>query len=134
MEIHIPKSEVSMSFSRSGGKGGQNVNKVNTKVLLEFNVFASKTLTDEQKKIVSQRSTYRTGNGGHLILQCDETRSQARNREIALTRLNDHLSELLTPEEERIPTKPTKASKVKRVLEKQLRSKKKEHRRVRYDY
>lgn len=131
-DISIPEREVSFTFARSGGHGGQNVNKVSTKVILEFNVRASYTLTDDQKRIVLERSRYRTADG-HLILSCDETRSQARNRELALSRLNHHLSELLAPVKVRKPTKPTFASKVRRAESKKKRSRLKSQRKLRYE-
>lgn len=132
MNIIIPEHEVTFSFARSGGKGGQNVNKVNTKAVLSFDVMQTTRLTDEQKFLVCNRSRYRTTDC-HLIIACDETRSQGRNRDLALKRLNDHLSELLTPEVERIATNPTRASQLRRLNEKRQRSSKKEQRRLRHD-
>lgn len=129
MHILIPDGEVSFTFARSGGKGGQNVNKVNSKAILDFNIAASRSLTDEQKTFVRAHSSYRTADG-HLIIHCDESRSQADNRRIALRRLNDHLTRLLTPREERVPTKPTRASRIKRVESKRRHSEQKRRRRI----
>ncbi len=132
-EVIIPEREVRFSFACSGGKGGQNVNKVNSKAILEFDIDSSRSLTSEQKEVARTKAKYRTGDG-HIIIHCDSSRSQIDNRRMAMDRLNEHLTELLTPQEQRLATKPTRASKIRRVEHKRQRSKQKALRKTRHEY
>ena len=108
--IEIPENEVQVSFSRSSGPGGQNVNKTNTKVTITWNIAESTAFSEEEKDQIIQfyqREILQVSN--------QETRSQLDNRRRAMMILRKMVEVALVEEEERIPTKPTYASKVKRV-------------------
>jgi ribosome-associated protein len=117
------ETEVEFSTARSGGPGGQNVNKVNSKVILRFEITASKILTDSEKEILRSK----TGEDV-LILQSQETRSQIQNKEIVIRKFNDFLSKAFTVKKKRKATKPSKTSVQKRISEKKKRSEKKQWR------
>ena len=112
---HSLDSEITFSASRSSGAGGQNVNKVNTQVELRFDVMASAILTDEQKKLIIDRLRNRMNLAGELIVVCSEDRSQWRNREKANEKLYYLLNKAIEVEKPRKATRPTKASKTKRL-------------------
>jgi len=118
--------EVKYRTSRSSGAGGQNVNKVSTKVELIFDVNGSAVLSEEQKMIIHEKLKNRISNEGLLILHCDETRSQLKNKEIVLNRFIVLIEDALKPEKERKPTKPTKSSVEKRLYNKKKKSDKKD--------
>ena len=121
----IPEDEIEFQFSRSSGKGGQNVNKVETKVEIRFNIDRSKAFSDEEKEKIKKSLTNRINKEGDLIVVSEEERSQLQNKIIALEKLNEIIREALKPREERIPTKVPKASKTERLKEKKLISEKK---------
>lgn len=131
--MHIPqfediKEEVEFSTARSSGPGGQNVNKVNSKVVLRWNVVRSILLTEEVKSILATQLKSKLTSTGDLIVAVQESRSQRENKDLAIVKLNHLLKRSLTPKKKRKPTKPTKASKVKRQKEKKLKSEKKQWR------
>lgn len=117
--ISIPDEEVRFTFSRSGGPGGQNVNKLNTKVMLLFDVQASQTLSDEQKKMILHRLGNRISNEGVLQVVAMQHRTQRANREEALRRFAALLSAAL---HKQAPRKKTRVPR--RAKEARLRSKK----------
>lgn len=121
----IPEDEIEFQFSRSSGKGGQNVNKVETKVEIHWNINNSKSFSDEEKEKIRQALAYRINQGGDLIIRSEEKRSQFKNKEIALEKLHEIIKEALKIEEKRIPTKLSKSIKERRLKEKKIISKKK---------
>jgi ribosome-associated protein len=124
----VPDEEISEIFSRSSGRGGQNVNKLSTKVEVRWNVDASMTFTPEEKEKIKQALANRINKEGELIVVSQEERSQMQNRERAIEKLNKLVEAALVPEKERKPTKPTKASKERRLEEKRRIGEKKKQR------
>lgn len=125
--------ELLFNTSRSGGAGGQHVNKVATKVELQFDVYSSNALTEEEKGLVFSQLKNRINNNGIFKLQSDTTRSQLKNKEIAIERFLTLLEKALTPKTPRKKTKPSKVSKEQRLNEKRKLSEKKSSRRYKLD-
>jgi len=121
----IPEDEIEFQFSRSSGKGGQNVNKVETKAEIRFNIDQSKAFSDEEKEKIKKSLANRINKEGDLIVVSEEERSQLDNRRIALEKLNEMIKEALKSEEERIPTKVKETIRERRLKEKKIISKKK---------
>lgn len=120
------EEEMKFSASRSSGAGGQNVNKVNTKVELRFHIRDSQVLTEDEKTIISQKLATRISNDGYLITSSQTERSQIKNKGIAIHKLFELLSKALTPRKKRKPTSPSGISKEKRLQSKRKLSEKKE--------
>lgn len=120
----IFKRELVYHTSRSGGKGGQNVNKVETKVELDFDVQASEVLTDHQKHLVLSRYPDFIENSVIQIIG-NVHRSQLENKEEARKKLVNLINKLLRPVKKRVKTKPGKAAKEKKLKSKKLRGEKK---------
>jgi len=110
---------------RSSGAGGQNVNKVSSKVELHFMLSDSNALTEAEKEQAMKKLGSRLTNSGELILQCDESRSQHKNKEIVTRRFVDLIKSSLVKPKARKKTKTPKAAKLKRLREKKLLSEKK---------
>ena len=119
--LKIEDWEISEQFVRASGPGGQNVNKVSTAVELRFEAARSPNLTDPVKQRLRRLAGRRWTKDGALIIQCDETRSQARNRDIARERLVALIQQALEPPKRRIPTRPTLGSKKRRLKLKKTR-------------
>ncbi|MGA9251773.1 MAG: alternative ribosome rescue aminoacyl-tRNA hydrolase ArfB [Roseobacter sp.] len=120
-DISIEDWELSESFMRASGPGGQNVNKVSSAVELRFEAARSPNLPAPVKTRLRRLAGRRWTTDGALVLQCDETRSQARNREIVRDRLAELIKKALVAPKRRIPTKPTLGSKKRRLSAKKQR-------------
>ena len=120
-DITIEDWELSEQFVRASGPGGQNVNKVATAVELRFEATRSPNLPGPVKTRLKRLAGRRWTLEGALILQVDETRSQARNREIARQRLADLIRKATVAPKRRIATKPTLGSKNRRIKAKKVR-------------
>ena len=128
MNVAIPESELVFEFIRSSGPGGQNVNKTSSKVRLRWNVDRSTVFTTEEKERIKTFLANRLNLEGEIVLASDETRSQTQNRERVTELLQLLVTEALTPEKERVPTKLPRAVKRKRLDEKAHVSQKKQAR------
>ncbi|MCX6740460.1 MAG: alternative ribosome rescue aminoacyl-tRNA hydrolase ArfB [Candidatus Parcubacteria bacterium] len=132
--IQIPEKELEITFSRSGGKGGQNVNKVETKATLRWDVYNSQVLSPEQKHIILHKLHGRITEKGELILWSQSERAQSQNKEVVIARLNQLVNEALIPAKARFKTNPTKSSKERRLESKKHVSKIKKLRKSKFEY
>jgi ribosome-associated protein len=121
--VVLPLAEVQLRYSRSSGPGGQHAQKSETRVEALFDVEASDALTDNQKRRVVSRA------GPVLRAVAQDERSQLRNRELAIERLTEQLRRALRVQRSRVPTKPTEASRRRRLEDKQRRARTKRLRR-----
>lgn len=128
----ILSNELEFSTSRSSGPGGQNVNKVNTKVTLRWNVKNSSLLTPEEKEQLLQKLSTRLTTEGELIVSSQDKRSQLQNKEEALSKLDLLLKKAFTKKKKRKATKPSKSSVKSRLDRKKKHSDKKKMRQNRF--
>jgi ribosome-associated protein len=128
--LSIPRSELDVSFARSGGPGGQNVNKVSSKVVLRFSVRGSPSLTEEQRARILEKAPprYLTADGD-LVIAASEHRDQPRNREAAETRLVATIRDALVRPKVRRATRPGRGARARRRDSKERQSDKKRGRR-----
>ncbi|BAU53173.1 alternative ribosome rescue aminoacyl-tRNA hydrolase ArfB [Mucilaginibacter gotjawali] len=127
------QKEITYKTSRSGGKGGQNVNKVSSKVELLFSVDNSLLFSDEEKQLINLKLQSRFNKDGLIQVICDEERSQYLNKEKAVERLVLLLTRALHQPKIRKATKVSKAAKMARLDKKRLNAVKKENRRKRLE-
>ena len=120
--------EVSYKAVRSSGAGGQNVNKVSSKVELHFMIPPSLAFSEAEKHRILTKLSSRLTNNDELILQSDESRSQHKNKELVTQRFLNLIKEALKKPKPRKKTKPSKAAKLKRLREKKKLSEKKSNR------
>jgi ribosome-associated protein len=123
------EGELYYSTSRSSGPGGQNVNKVNTKVELRFNVRLSSLLTDQEKDLIFSKLKNRITNDGEMVLISQSERTQLMNKRLVTEKFFDIISKALTIQKKRRATGPTLSSKTKRLEKKKIRGVLKKNRR-----
>jgi ribosome-associated protein len=114
--------EVQFRFSRSGGAGGQHVNKVETAATAYWNISESQLLTAEQRQLLLDTLAHRLAEGGVLIVKSQEHRTQLANKAAAQQKLQELVQKSLTPRKPRIATRMSKAAKERRLQQKKQRS------------
>jgi ribosome-associated protein len=121
--LSIPLAEIRLRTSRSSGPGGQHANVTASRVEASFDVLASRAVSESQRSLLLARA------GSRVVAVAQDERSQARNRQLALARLRERLERALTPPKRRRPTRPTAASRERRLVEKRRGSERKRDRR-----
>jgi ribosome-associated protein len=126
--LSIPLREIDLSYVRSGGPGGQNVNKVASKAVLRFSLRDSPSVSEPDRRRALARLSSRLTRGGELVLSSSIHRDQVRNREAVLERLRAILAEAVTAPRRRRPTRPSAAARERRLAEKKARARLKRER------
>ncbi|MFA5987451.1 MAG: alternative ribosome rescue aminoacyl-tRNA hydrolase ArfB [Candidatus Paceibacterota bacterium] len=126
----IPEHEIDISYARSSGAGGQNVNKVSSKVILRWNIDASEAFTPEQKELIRRRLGAKVKGIGDVIITAQDTRSQLENKRLALQKLNELIAGSLVQEKPRVATAPTFSSEEQRVIQKKKKGEIKRNRKA----
>ncbi len=127
-KISIPIARFEFSFSRSSGPGGQNVNKLNTKVTLRWNVTDDQDLPRAVHKRFVEKYSRRISNSGDLVMTSERFRNQGRNVADVLEKLKAMIEAVVSAPKKRVPTKPTKGSVKRRLQSKKIHSDKKKSR------
>ena len=127
--LSVPLHEFDFTFSRSAGPGGQNVNKVNTKVTLHWDVEKSPSLPEAVRQRFLERFPRRINKQGQLVVSSQRYRDQGRNVADCLNKVRELVSEVAVPPKRRQPTRPTRASRERRLQEKRHRAERKQSRR-----
>lgn len=127
--ILLPLKEFQFTFARSGGPGGQNVNKVNSKVTLHWDVTSSPSLPEDVRIRFLAQYPRRINKEGFLVINSERFRDQGRNVADCTNKLRELILAVATPPKKRRPTRPTKGSKERRLAGKREKSQKKQERR-----
>ena len=127
--ISIPLRELEFEFSRSGGPGGQNVNKTNTRASLRWNVTATHSLPQSLKERFRKKYNRRISQRGDFVLHSQRFRDQGKNVADCLSRLREMILAVAVSPKKRVPTRPTRASKERRLGTKRRQAIQKELRR-----
>ncbi|HEY4500154.1 MAG TPA: alternative ribosome rescue aminoacyl-tRNA hydrolase ArfB [Candidatus Paceibacterota bacterium] len=133
LNIVIPPEELAFSFSRSSGAGGQNVNKLETKVTVSWDFNHSSLLDDAQKLLLAKKFTRRISTDGKLMVSCQTERSQSQNRGKAIANLNQLVMRALIAHPKRKATKVPFRERVKRLATKRYIAQKKQLRKTRIE-
>lgn len=121
-QIALDEAEIQLQFVRASGPGGQNVNKVSSAVQLRFDVAHSPSLPDDVRERLMRLAGNRLTNEGEVVIEAQRFRTQERNRQDALGRLVELIRQAAVKPKPRVATKPTKASRLRRLESKQRRS------------
>ncbi|MBI85813.1 MAG: aminoacyl-tRNA hydrolase [Planctomycetaceae bacterium] len=121
-QIRVPLEEFEFRYDRSSGPGGQNVNKVNSKVTLRWSVVNSTSLPEEVRARLLQKFGGRITKNGEIVVASQRYRDQPRNQEDCLEKVRKMLEQVATAPKRRKPTKPTRGSRERRLKDKRVRS------------
>jgi len=127
--IRVPLRELRFTFARSSGPGGQNVNKVNTKATLHWAVATTGSLPDDVRQRLMQRFRRRINSEGQLVIQSQRFRDQGRNVADCLEKLRAMLQQVAQPPKKRVPTRPSRRAKQRRLDDKRSKARTKQLRR-----
>jgi ribosome-associated protein len=130
VSIVIPMAEVEFSYARSGGPGGQNVNKTETKAVLRWNLDRANWVASDVKERFRSAFGSRLTADGDVVIHSDETRNRSINEKACLQKLTEMLRRVWFAPKKRVPTKPTRSSQRRRVEAKRLRSEVKKNRKL----
>jgi ribosome-associated protein len=130
VSIVIPMSEVEFSYARSGGPGGQNVNKTETKAVLRWNLERAAWIAPDVKERFRETFGSRLTSDGDVVIHSDETRNRSINEKACLQKLTEMLRRVWFAPKKRVATRPTRSSQRRRVESKRLRSEVKKNRKL----